>query len=198
MIRRFVILCVGILSTFTVPSVEGHPRDEKAEDTPRLYSTPVRVGGVDFLVVARSTWERPGEIYGVFEPKIHLRISNRTDKDLTFELGDALRVSLKTADGPEMVSHPIPKRHFPNPFKVAAGETKTITLPIEFVHTRIHHVSLGAKSDHEAGTNWLSNDILPGLYRLCLSLENSCNGDDAWVGKMRTATLDIDVRASAR
>jgi hypothetical protein len=196
MIRLFAIWCVGLLSTFTVSSVEGHPTDEKAEDTPRLYSTPVRVGGADFEVAARSTWERPGEIYGTFEPKIDLRISNRTDKELTFKLGDALRVSLKTAYGPEMVSHPIPKRHFPKPFKVAAGETKTITLPIEFVHTRIHHVSLGAKSDHEAGTNWLSSDILPGSYRLCLSLENSCNSDDAWVGKMRTETLDIEVRAA--
>lgn len=196
MIRVFAIGCLGLLSTFTVPFVAGHPSDEKAKDSPRLSSIPVRVGGVDFEVAALPTWERPAQVYGTFEPKIEFRISNQTDMDLTFAPGDALRVSLKTTDGPEMVSRPVPERHFPRPVKVASGENKTITLPVKFIHTRIGHVRLGATGDLAPGTNWLSSDIPPGNYRLCLSPENSRKGDDAWVGTIRTETLHIEVRAA--
>lgn len=179
-----------------LPLGAGDTKVEKASRPSKENSKPVRAEGVDFEVAAEGVWKRPAQVYEKFEPGIDLRISNRTDKALTFELADTLRVSLKAADGRELVMSAIPKRHFPKPFNVAAGNSETIALPIEFVYTRIDDVCLGAAASHAPGTNWLSNDIPPGEYQLCLSFENDDKGDDAWVGKMRTGTVDIVVKAA--
>ncbi len=53
---------------------------------------------------------------------------------------------------------------------------------------------LGVKSDLAAGTNWLSGDVLGGKYKLCVSVENNRINEDAWQGKMRTKTLEVDVK----
>lgn len=157
------------------------------------YSNPVRAEGVDFEVAAETVWNRPAEVYGKFNPGIALRISNRTDKDLMFDLGGSLRISLRRACSYELVGNQIGEQYFPEPVKVAAGKSETISLPVQLVHTRIHEVCVGVKSDLVSSTNWLTRDIPPGKYRLCLSLENTSNGEDAWMGMMRTETLDIEV-----
>jgi hypothetical protein len=194
MVRVFAAGCVGLLFGFVVPLAAGPATGEKAKNPSRQYSKPVRAGGVDFEVVAETVWRRPAEVYGVGGSNIGLRISNRSDKDFTFDLGDTLRVSLKAADGPELVSGPVPKRFLPQPFKVEAGKSETVTLPTHLFHTRIREVCLGL--DSGAGWNWLTRDVLPGKYRLCLSYENKQKGNDAWLGKMQTETLEIEVKAA--
>src|SRR4051812_20784551 len=99
MSRVFAAWCVGLLFGLVVPLAPGQGKDEKSKDGARRYSKPVRVNGVDFEVVAETAWRRPAEVYGVAGASIGLRISNRSDKDVTFDLGDTLRVGLKAADG---------------------------------------------------------------------------------------------------
>lgn len=184
MVYRLAVWCLGLLFVPAVPLAPGPASAEMAKDLSVMSSTPVCVGGVDFEISAEATWERPAEIYGTFDPGIHLRITNRTDRDLTFDMGGTLRVSLKLAEGSELVEGFIPERHFPKPVNVAAGNSENITLPIRLRHTRIRHVCLGAESSEVAGTNWLTGDLRPGQYRLSLSLENSRKGHDAWIDKM--------------
>lgn len=192
MVRVFPAWCVGLLFGLVVPLAAGQAVGEKAKDSSRQYSKPVRVGGVDFEVVAETVWRRPAEIYGVGEANVGLRISNRSDKDFAFDLGDNLRVSLKPADGPELVSGPVPKRFLPKPLKVAAGKSETVTLPTHLFHTRSRQVCLGLESN--SGWDWLTRDVLPGKYRLGVSFENKRKGNDAWLGKMQTETLEIQVK----
>ena len=71
----------------------GPAEGEKPKDPSRRYSKPVRAGGIDFEVVAATVWRRPAEVYGVGEANVGLRISNRSDKAFTFDLGDNLRVT---------------------------------------------------------------------------------------------------------
>lgn len=193
MVRVSAAWCAGLLFVI-VPLAAGQAKGENAKDPSGEYSKPVRVGGVDFEVVAETVWRRPAEVYGVGGASIGLRISNRSDKDLTFDLGDTLQISLKLADGPELISGPVPRRFLPKPLKVAAGKSKTVTLPTHLLHTRIREVCLGLESD--VGWNWLTLDILPGKYQLCLSYQNKQKGNDAWLGKMQTQTLEIEVKAA--
>ena len=193
MARIFTAGCVVLLFAPVVPPATGQTTDEKGNPT-RQYSKPTRVEGVDFEVVAEAIWERSAEVYGVGAANVGLRISNRSDTDFTFDLGDNLRVSLKTADGTELVSGPVPKRFLPKPLKVAAGESETVTLPTHLFHTRIGAVCLGL--DSGAGWNWLTHDVLPGKYRLGLFFENRQSGNEAWLGKMQTETLEIEVQAA--
>lgn len=195
MIHLLVIWCAGLLMPHGVPFAGGQGKGEKAMDPPKqFYSKPVRVGDADFEVVANAFWGRPADIYGVYEANIGLRISNRSDKDLTFDLGDTLRVSLKLAEGSELVTGPIPKRFLPKPLKVAAAKSETVTLPTQLFHTRIGEVCLGLKSD--MGWNWLTRDILPGKYLLCLTFEQTNQGNDAWRGKVQTEALEIEIKAA--
>lgn len=194
MSRRIAVWCGGLLSPVVILLASGQATGEEAKAPPRLFSKPVRVSGVDFEVTAEATWERPAEVYGVHEANIGLRISNRSGEDLMFGEGSTLRVSLKRADGAELVAGPIPSRFLARQLKVAAGKSETVTLPTHLFHTRIGDVCLGLKSD--VGWNWLTPDVQPGEYRLCLSLESTHQGNNAWLGKVQTEMLDIEVQAT--
>lgn len=156
------------------------------------YSKPVRVEGVDFEVVACKQWVRPAEVYGTGTTSIGLRISNRSDQDVKFDLRGKLRLSLQSGDCTELIKGPVPEQLYPEPLTVAADTSKTLMLPSYLFHTRIHSVSLGLKST--IGWNWLSADIPPGEYRLRVSYENTERSDDVWCGKMKTEPLVIEVR----
>jgi hypothetical protein len=194
MLRVFAVGCLGLLAGVVVSLAAGQERGEHAKSSSVEYSKPVRVREVEFEVVAETVWRRPAEVYGEEGARIGLRITNRSDKDFTFDLGGILHVSLKTADGPELVLGPVPTRFLPKPLKVAAGKSETVTLPTHLCHTRIREVNLGLKSD--IGWNWLTRDIQPGKYCLCLCYENKQQGNDAWLGKMQTETLEVEVKAA--
>jgi hypothetical protein len=190
---RLTALSCGLLLGLVVPLAAGQTKDEKSTDFAVLYSKPVRVNGVDFEVVARSIWLRPAEVYGVAGTNIGLRLSNKSDKDVTFDLADTLRIGLKSADNKELVSGAVPKRFVAKPIKVAAGKSETVRLPAHLFHTRVRLVCLGL--DTGVGYEWLTQDIPPGKYRLCLYYENNQKGDDIWHGKVQTESLEIQVMA---
>jgi hypothetical protein len=195
MSRVVAALCGGFVLGLIVPLASGQAPDEKSKDRPRQYSKPVGAGGVKFELVAETVWRRPAEVYGVATASIGLRIGNESDKDLTFDLGDTLRVRLKAADGgADLVSGAVPKQFLPNPIKVAAGKSKTVTLPSYLFHTRIGEICLGLDAD--TGWNWLTRDVLPGKYRLGLYYENKQKDHQAWQGKVQTETLEIQVMAA--
>lgn len=197
MIQLLTVLFMGWIALLQVPPAAS-ATEERAMGVPRPFSKPVRVGEVDFEVAAERTWTRPAEVYGVFQPGIQLRVRNRTNKNLTLKLGDTLGVSFKTVNGPELVNAPISRRHMPDPVTIPAGRSSTITLPILLDHARSGNVCLGARSIYAAGTSWLTGDVPPGKYLLCLSLKGSRGSADAWLGKVRTAPLTVEVRASLR
>jgi len=171
---------------------EQPPTKEQAPQPTTQFSKPVRVTGVDFEVAAEPVWQRPAKIYGVGHAPIALHITNRSDQDLTFELGDHLLVSLRGTNDTELVLCAVPKKFLPQTLKVAAGKSETVALATELVHTRIGQVCLGLRSD--SGWNWLTDDLLAGKYRLRLAYENKQQANAAWLGKMQTESLEIEIK----
>src|SRR5436190_24318816 len=82
----------------TKPELRPQPAPKQKDDA-KQYSKAVSAGGADFEVGADRVWHRPIEIYDQTAASISLRITNRSDKDLTFSLVDNLKLSLKAADG---------------------------------------------------------------------------------------------------
>jgi len=185
---------MGLLAGLVVSLAAGQENGEKAKNCAVEYSKPICVKEVEFEVVAETVWRRPAEVYEKEGANIGLRITNRSDKDFTFDLGGMLHISLKSVDGNEWASGRVAKRFLPKPLKVAADKSEIVTLPTHLYHTRIREVCLGLNSD--IGWNWLTPDIQPGKYRLCLCFENKQEGNDAWLGKMQTETLEIEVKAA--
>lgn len=194
MVRVFAAGCVGLLLGLVITPATGHAEDKKPQAPAPQYSKPVSAAGVEFEVAAQAVWQRPPEVYGESNANVSLRISNRSDKDFTFDLGDKLLVSLKSADGSELVSDAVPRRYLPKPLRVAAGKSETVMLPTYLSHTRSGAVCLGL--DSGAGWNWLTYDLPKGKYRLSLSFENKQQGNEAWLGKMQTETLEIEVKGA--
>lgn len=169
----------------------------KQDDDSNQYSNSVSAGGADFEIVAGRAWHRPGKIYDEVEASIGLRITNRGDKELIFNLGDTLKVGLKSADGKELVQVGVPKNFLPaRPVRVAAGKSENVTLPTHLFHTRISAVCLGLKGG--AGWCWLTNDLQPGKYRLSLHYENQQKDNGCWLGKVQTETVEIEVKAAKK
>src|SRR5262245_24622545 len=98
-----VLACwLGSASVWVFAQTKSESKTQPAprqDDDAKQYSKSVRAGGADFEVVAGRVWHRPAEIYGETGANIGLRITNRGDKELTFHLGDRLKVGLKSADG---------------------------------------------------------------------------------------------------
>ena len=169
----------------------------KQGDDAKQYSKSVSAGGADFEVVAGRVWHRPGEIYGEAVANIGLRITNRGDKELTFNLADTIKVGLKSADGKDLVHAGVAKEFLSDkPLRVAAGKCETVTLPTHLCHTRISAVCLGL--NRGAGWSWLTHDLQPGKYRLSLHYENQQKDNGYWLGKVQTETVEIEVKAAKR
>jgi len=169
----------------------------KQNDDAKQYSKSVRAGGADFEVVAGRVWHRPAKTYEEAAANIGLRITNRGDKELTFNLGDRLKVGLKSADGTELVHERVPKSFLADkPVRVAAGKSETVTLPTHLSHTRTSAVCLGYKGP--GGWYWFTQDLQPGKYRLSLSYETQQKDNGGWLGKVQTETVEIEVKAAKR
>lgn len=171
---------------------EQPPTNDRAPQPTKQFSKPVHASGVDFEVATEPFWQRPAKIYGVGHAQIELRISNRSDQDLTFELGDHLHVSLRGTNDTELVLCAVPKKFLPQTLKVAAGKSETVALATELVHTRIGQVCLALRSD--SGWNWLTDDLLAGKYSLKLAYENKQQANAAWLGKMQTESLEVEIQ----
>lgn len=189
--RLLAISFVAWISIFCVPLTSA--QDKSTKPKPRPTSPVVSVAGVDFAIEAESNWILPAEVYGEFNPEIALRIHNKTERELVFHLGDRLRLSLKTVDGPELVLCPIPKQDFAKPITIAAGKSQTLAIPAFLLHTRIHDISLGMKTEM-LGMNWLTRDLKPGQYQLRMSLEHPEDDKQSWKGKMQTNAIEIKIK----
>jgi hypothetical protein len=92
----------------------------------------------------------------------------------------------------ELVLSAVPQKFLPQTLKIGAGKSETIVLATDLVHTRIGKVCLGLRSN--SGWNWLTNDLLAGKYHLRLSYENKQQANNAWLGKMQTESLEIEIK----
>src|SRR5262249_49006555 len=99
-----LILVCWLDSVWVVAQTKSESKTQpaaKRNEDAKQHSKPVSAGGADFEVVADRVWHRPLEIYDEAGANIGLRITNRGDKDLILNLGDTLKVSLKSADAKE-------------------------------------------------------------------------------------------------
>jgi len=111
------------------------------------------------------------------------------------EPSDTLRVSLKSADGKELVTENVPRRFLPaKPVKLAVGKRETVELPSHLFHTRIGAVCLGL--DSGIGWNWLTFDVPPGKYRLSLVYECKQKDTAGWHGKVQTEAVKVEVKSA--
>jgi len=156
----------------------------------------VSAGGADFEVVAGRVWHRPAEIYDEAGADIGLRITNRGDKELTFNLTDTLKVGLKSADGKELVQAVVHKSFLSDkPVRVAAGKSETVTLPPSYFTRASPQCVLD------------STVVLVGIGSPMTSspastpeppLRNQQKDKACWLGKVQTETVEIEVKAAKR
>ncbi len=137
MFRVDALYCLCLMFGLAIVRAEHPPTNDPAPQPTKQFSKPVHASGVEFEVAAEPLWHRPAKIYGVGHALISLRITNRSNQDLTFDLGDHLFVSLRGTNDTEHVLCAVPQKFVPQTLKVAAGKNETVTLATELVHTRI-------------------------------------------------------------
>jgi hypothetical protein len=137
-----------------------------------------------------------------------LRLTNRGEKTLLFNLDDTVKLGLKTADGTPVKSVVVPIRAVLRPVVLGKGETKTV-----YVHAKLWWTREKTPALHLVGTNltggaWQIGKLASGKYLLHVEYENTEKkqadfvkrsefqpeaGQVFWVNKATTADVAIEV-----
>lgn len=162
-------------------------------------SQPVRVNGVDFEALADTRWTTPapGKTAAV---AVAFRITNRSDKELTFNLFDTLGLRIKAADGKELArkaardaTRPVP------PIQIAAGKSETITWRPELSWLP-DGKTLRLSGGDGSGTVWSFDGLVAGKYSLSFGYQNKVeqvrilkNAQPFWIGTLQTDAVEVEI-----
>jgi RNA polymerase sigma-70 factor (ECF subfamily) len=188
------------------PRAEGDPTKVKGPE--QVLSDAVRVADVDFQVVCDAKWQIPPTDRNQFV-EMGLRLMNRGEKTLLFNLDDTLKLGLKTADGKPIKCKFVPLRAvLPRPVVLGKGETKTIYIHAKLWWTREKTPALALVGTSLTGGAWQSDNLTSGKYLLHVEYENTEKtqadfvkaskfqpeaGQVFWVNKAMTADVAIEV-----
>ena len=131
--------------------------------------------------------------------EIGLRITNRTNQDISIDLFDTVRPVLKDGQGRELpLAGGRDKTSIPKPVEVKAGQNDTVlyaarlSVPEGKKHPRL-------VVDDRTGGIWVYHDLAPGRYTLGLEYAHPPAGGVAqpgrWVGATTTAPAAFEVAA---
>jgi RNA polymerase sigma factor (sigma-70 family) len=124
-----------------------------------------------------------------------LRVTNATDKALTFKLTDAVWPVLKTADGKELrmsrgreVTGPCP------PIAVDAGASADVSRDCDLQRPE-GETDLRLSGPDATGFLWCFDGLKPGKYALSFRYQNDDPGTDQafWVGKATTEEVTFEI-----
>ena len=131
--------------------------------------------------------------------EIGLRITNRTNQDISIDLFDTVRPVLKDGQGRELpLDGGRDKTSIPKPVEVKAGQNDTVlyaarlSVPEGKKHPRL-------VVDDRTGGIWVYHDLAPGRYTLGLEYAHPPAGRVAqpgrWVGATTTAPAAFEIAA---
>jgi RNA polymerase sigma factor (sigma-70 family) len=193
------------------PGGAAVPEKKPVRDVAPAESKAVRVNDVDFQAVIDGVCHIPAA--GAKEPvSLGVRVSNRGEKTLLFNLFDTLRLGLETADG-TMIRYEWRRfrTSWPPPIVLGKGETKTIKLGAWLECTKEGAVLSLAGTDQTAGF-WHFDGLAAGKYRLHCEYENDRDrlqrflrgggkpfqpekGQEFWFGAAVTPAVEFEILA---
>jgi RNA polymerase sigma factor (sigma-70 family) len=161
----------------------------------RAESKAATVNGVEFRAYAPK--ECPTPAAGESQPvELGLRITNTTDKPLTFKMFDATWPTLKTADGKELkmsggrdVTRPYP------PLTVEAGKSADVPRPGRLEWPK-GGPGLRLSGTDPSGFLWQFDGLRPGKYLLSFRYEYESDDGKAppfWRGKATTEEIAFEI-----
>ncbi len=149
-------------------------------------SQPVQVNGVEFQVVAQRVWTLND---GTSIP-LALKITNRTDKALQFNLFDTVSVIFKDASGKQLkIDGGRDRSAMPAPLLVEKGQSGTIDRTAKLERKDKGYRLTGPDG---AGGIWWFDDLKAGTYSVSIGYENT-QALAGWVGKVVTKELAVEI-----
>jgi hypothetical protein len=182
--------------TLTSKPVEFEIGDQAA----RVASKAVRVNAVDFEAVADRFWAIPAA--GQETPvNLGLRLTNHTDKDLSFNLFDTILPRFETADGQQRwVGEAERSATRPaEPVSIPARKSVTLSRPAVLKWSEDGKTLLLVGGDGSGGT-WIMGELRPGMHRLSFNYDNKeqkvkffNNAQPFWVGVADSAAAEVEI-----
>jgi RNA polymerase sigma factor (sigma-70 family) len=171
--------------TVVKPEAKGEKDEEYAA------SKAVRVGDVEFQAMAQNKRlvAEPGIERAI---DLGLRITNRGDKPLTFNLFDAIRPVLKSADGKSIPADGGRNATKPvAPLLIAPGMSETVRWRARLEWPKDQKLPRLSWSDG-TGLLWYFDGVGPGRYLLRFEYENT-KGEKFWTGKATTNDVEFEI-----
>lgn len=168
----------------------------------QVESEPVRVNGVDLQAVADARWRMP-EHGAEREADLGLRVTNRTDKPLPFNLFDTVWVRMNNAAGKalQMDGGRNGTRRLP-PLLVEVGKSQTVSRKAKLVWGN-DRASLRLIGYDGTGGVWYFDALGPGKYTIRFDCENTqeapvpqpgeAPAPPYWIGQATTQPVTIEI-----
>jgi RNA polymerase sigma factor (sigma-70 family) len=160
----------------------------------KARSEPVRVNGVDFEVVTDARWlvPVPGKSTQI---ALGLRVTNRTDRELTFNLSDTFTLDVRNANG-KALGYDYSRwgsRRVPQ-LRLAAGRSDTVSWPGQ-LQWREDGETLQLTGMDPSGGTWIIAGVRPGTCAVRWRYQTTERPNDLWVGKVETKAARVEVVA---
>jgi hypothetical protein len=185
------------LYSYRLVGTDGHNDARARSDLKDGTNPPDKTGAVMAVVMPERISVPPRDGETKFE--IGLRITNRTNQDISIDLFDTVRPVLKDGQGRELpLDGGRNGTRIPKPIEVKAGQNETVlyaarlSVPEGKKHPRL-------VVDDRTGGIWVYHDLAPGRYTLGLEYAHPPAGRVAqpgrWVGATTTAPAAFEVAA---
>lgn len=150
-------------------------------------SQAVRENGVDFQVVTPAVWEL---CEGTPIP-LSLKITNRTDHALQFNLLDTVTIHIKDVTGNELLNvQGVRLQSFmPEPLLVEKSQSNTINRTARLT---LEGNSFRLSGPDGAGGEWYCENVKAGKHTVSIVYE-STQASAGWIGKVTTKELAVEI-----
>src|SRR5262249_29967134 len=155
-----------------LPRAKGDPTKLIVTDSEQVVSNATRVADVDFQVVCDAKCQIPPADRKQFVD-LGLRLTNRGEKTLLFNLFDTLKLGLKTANGtPIKYEYRRLRTAVPRPVVLGKGETKTVYINAQ-LRWRGETPALQLGGTDPTSGFWHFDKLAAGKYLLHVEYENT-------------------------
>lgn len=192
---KMTVWIVSLLLCFTALARANGPTTQASQT--------VHVNGLDFQMVAATTWVVPTDKTPTTVP-LSLKITNPSDKDMRLTVYGSPRVTLKDDTGKALACGGgcDGTRAMEPPLLVAKGQSVTIDRTARFGPDPRNPGTWQLLGSDETGAWWQFDALKPGKYTIGMTYENTRDTEMAaenaaqppiWVGKAVTKELAVEI-----